>query len=192
MGCCNCCRRNIKPVQRPLITPDADIRSLEDRILDSKHLDSRGDYDFTNMVDDGNKHMRGGYPYNRPYGWKKVGLRVKGKYKNDNWLENNGGMNGGWAITYHGTRKECFNPICEQGYKIGPRAGFGKGVYSSPDIDVALTYSTVFRYNGVAYKGVFQNRVNPNGVNIVHGGNFWVCSNPEDIRPYALCIRKCN
>ena len=219
MGCCNCfskkkqpdpsvtsrrinnpIRRHLiapdkvgrsDPIRRPLITPDADVRYLEYSILDSKHLDSRLDYDFTNVADDGTKHMRGGYPYNRPYGWKIVGLKVISKYNNDNWLVDYGSMNGQWAITYHGTGKECFKPICEQGYKIGPGDCYGKGVYSSPNINVALRYSKVFTYKGVAYKGVFQNRVNPNRVNIVNG-NIWVCSNPEDIRPYALCIRKYN
>ena len=206
MGCCCNCfrkkkkqpdpcvtsRRNNDPMREPLIGPDADGRSLEYCILDSKHLDSRGDCDFTNVVDGGSKHMRGGYPYNRPYGWKKVGLRVKDKYDNDKWLVNNNKGKGEWAITYHGTGKECFNPICEEGYKIGPRDAYGKGIYSSPKIDVAAGYSRLFTYQGEEYQGVFQNRVKQTGANKVESGIIWVCSNPEDIRPYALCIKKCN
>ena len=44
------------------------------------------DYDFTYAKDDGKQYMRGGFEYKRPYGWKRLAVRVLGKYENDIWL----------------------------------------------------------------------------------------------------------
>ena len=53
-------------------------------ILESKKfLDPHQDYDFTRMTDDGREYHRGGH---RPYGWKRIALKVKGKYNDDTWL----------------------------------------------------------------------------------------------------------
>ena len=159
--------------------------------LDLKYLDPSFDYDFTKMTDDGTKYERGGYTYHRPYGWKRLAINVLGKYNNDDWLVNTEKSEGEWAVSYHGTNKEAFNPISEQGFKIGPRELHGKGVYSSPKIKVAQWYSSKFTYKGVEYNGILQNRVNPAGIRIPEKEHdYWICSNPKDIRPYALLVRK--
>ena len=49
-------------------------------------LDPKFDYDFTRQVDDGKKYYRGGYEYQRPYGWKRYAIKVLGRFENDMWL----------------------------------------------------------------------------------------------------------
>ena len=49
-------------------------------------MDPKFDYDFTNQVDDGRKYYRGGYEYQRPYGWKRCAIKVLGRFENDKWL----------------------------------------------------------------------------------------------------------
>ena len=159
--------------------------------LDSKYLHPQFDYDFTNMTDDGTKYERGGHPYNRPYGWKRIAIKSLGKYENNDWLVKTGANNGEWAVSYHGTSAKNFNSICKQGYIIGTHNFYGRGVYSSPLIEVALGFSKKFTYNGVEYQGILQNRVNPKAVSIVNNGRIWFCPNENDIRPYGLCIKKC-
>ncbi|KAI6657924.1 hypothetical protein LOD99_15642 [Oopsacas minuta] len=164
--------------------------SIEQNLIDSIYLDPYWDRDYTNLTGEHIKRMRGGYPYYRPCGWKRIAIKVTGKYSDDKWLGHTG-AEGEWAVSYHGTKKGAFDNICTQGYKVGTRAVYGRGVYSSPDINVAKGYAKQFLINGVTYLGIFQNRVNPKGVNIVNDGEFWVCPDPNDIRPYGLCVKRC-
>ena len=164
--------------------------------INSEYLNLRWDSDLTNTRDDGTKHIKAGYPYYRPYGWKKIAMKVLGKYQDDNWLCNTGkgshDIKGEWAVTYSGTNCSVFNNIAAEGYKVGPRGAYGRGVYSSPYIEEAAQYSKEFSYEGEIYKGVFKNRVNPDGVQIVYDGKYWLCPDPLNIRPYALCVQKVN
>ena len=164
--------------------------SQELHYLDSTYMDPSWDHDFTNESDGDKKSIRGGYPYYRPYGWKRIGIQATRKYRDATWLGHTN-SNGEWAVTYHGTKQAVFHKICEEGYKVGPRHLYGEGVYSSPYICEAKAYATEFKYKGVRYLGVFQNRVNPKGAKIEKDGRYWVCPNPADIRPYGLCMKAC-
>ena len=161
--------------------------------IDSTYLDPSWDYDFTDVSDGNAQFKRGGYTYYRPCGWNRIAIKVLGKYQSNIWLGQTGeGSNGEWAVTYHGTKYHVFNNIANKGYKIGIGAALGRGVYSSPRIDTAAAgYAKEFNYNGVTYKGVFQNRVNPKGMKVVNNGQYWLCPNKDDIRPYGLCVKKC-
>ena len=162
--------------------------SQELHFLDSTYMDPSWDYDFTDVLDGDNKFIRGGYPYYRPCGWKRIAIKVTGKYRNESWLGHTNSW-GEWAVTYHGTKQPAFDNICEEGYKVGTGAAYGPGVYSSPYISEAERYATEFEYEGVRYWGVFQNRVNSRGVKIVYNGKYWLCKNPANIRPYGLCVK---
>ena len=79
------------------------------------------------------------------------------------------------------------------------RAGngaFGKGLYSTPDIDVAATYAITFKYEGKEYKMVLQNRVNMSGTKEVAkektgaGAEFYVTSSSNNLRPYGVCVKE--
>ena len=45
-------------------------------LLDPEDLDHRYDYDFTKLKDTGKVFKRGEETYNRPYGWKRIALKV--------------------------------------------------------------------------------------------------------------------
>ncbi|RIB22093.1 hypothetical protein C2G38_1998868, partial [Gigaspora rosea] len=125
-------------------------------------LDPRFDYDFTNKKDIGKIFMRGSIQYKRPYGWKRFGLKVAGKYDNgdDKWL---GKDKNSWPVSYHGTAKHNARSIAEDGYDLskGKRFAYGRGIYSTPDIHIAEKYAEKFEFEGSIYVMVFQNRVNP-------------------------------
>eukprot|EP00800_Vazella_pourtalesii_P012174 TRINITY_DN288_c0_g1_i10.p1 TRINITY_DN288_c0_g1~~TRINITY_DN288_c0_g1_i10.p1 ORF type:complete len:330 (+),score=53.76 TRINITY_DN288_c0_g1_i10:35-1024(+) len=159
--------------------------------LDDKYLDSRWDYDFTNIDDGDTEFMRGGHRYHRPCGWKRIAIKVLGKYPDgEAWLGKNGSP-GEWAVTYHGTTKGAFNGICEEGIKIGQRNAYGRGVYSASHIEIAEGYATMFSHGGIMYKGIFQNRVNPKDMKIPdEEPDYRICPNEASIRPYGLCVKK--
>ena len=159
--------------------------------IDSKYLDPEWNYDFTRVLDGSQQFTRGGYPYYRPCGWNRIAIKVLGKYQNDIWLgKTGGGSKGEWAVTYHGTNSDVFNNIANEGYIVGNGDAFGRGVYSTPKIDKAARYASPFNYDGINYIGVFQNRVNPRGVNFEYNGHYWVCPDEDDVRPYGLCVKK--
>ena len=159
--------------------------------LDDKYLDSRWDYDFTNIDDGDTKFMRGGHHYHRPCGWNRIAIKVLKKYPDgEAWLGKNGSP-GEWAVTYHGTTKVAFNGICEEGIKIGQRNAYGRGVYSASHIETAEGYATMFSHGGIMYKGIFQNRVNPKDMKIPdEEPDYRICPNEASIRPYGLCVKK--
>ncbi|KAI6657927.1 Ubiquitin-ribosomal 60S subunit protein L40B fusion protein [Oopsacas minuta] len=55
--------------------------------IDHTYMDPSWDYDFTNISDGDTKFMRGGYPYYRPCGWKRIAIKVLGKYSDEKWLD---------------------------------------------------------------------------------------------------------
>ena len=179
--------------------------------LDIAQLDLKFDCDFTIMQRQfGERFERGGYEYNRPYGWYRVGLRVQNKYESDVWLgtsyrfDQHRSVPGEWPVSYHGTRRISVEGIVTEGFRAGGRALFGPGVYTCPSIDVvANLYAEPFQHtDGQWYQIVFQNRVNPYFLNIVDtvytrvGADYWVSYyqnvdwNVHHVRPYGILIRK--
>ncbi|GBB96653.1 hypothetical protein RclHR1_02800003 [Rhizophagus clarus] len=155
-------------------------------------LDPSYDFDFTNLYDFGVPFVRGMELYKRPYGWKRIALNVR-KYEHDKtWLGRVGNNPHEWPVSYHGTRKECADSIAKEGYLISKvkRSLFGKGIYSSPDINIAEGFAKQFDHNNVRYKVVFQNRVNPVGLQKYINDMYWVTLRDEDIRPNGLCIKR--
>ena len=169
-------------------------------INDLEMLDPAYDCDFTNMSDNGTNYFRGRKPYYRPYGWKRFALKVKGKYESDEWLGEDGyrtdSSQGEWPVSYRGTKADVSKNIAMQGYdmKVAIRDRFGKGIYSSPSIDVAESYAQKFPHEGESYMLVFQNRVSTEGLKIISSdetGDGEYCVQPDDslIRPYGMCIK---
>ena len=171
--------------------------------IDDSLLDSKFDYDFTGLVDDGTKYFRGGHEYHRPYGWKRYAIKVLGRFEDNKWLgqkgQRYGSSDGEWPVSYHGTGESASGSITQDGYKLskGKRFKFGRGIYSTPSIEVADKYATQFNYGGKSYKLVFQNRVSPEGLKILDTrmtgvGEYWVQPNETLIRPYGICMRQIN
>ena len=176
------------------------------RALNTNELDPRFDYDFTDVKDDGKRYVRGGFEYKRPYGWKRIAVKVVGKYQNDDWLGPDGirtrEARGEWPVSYHGTNMSNANMILKEGYKQGPRALYGKGIYTSPNLEmVQRLYAQEFTHGGKTYKIVLQNRVNPDRLNghleIIPasktgvGADYWLSpAYDNDVRPYGVLIRE--
>lgn len=170
-------------------------------------LDPGYDYDFTNVKDDGQRYMRGGFQYKRPYGWKRIAIKVVKRYDDDQWLGPNGIRTaeapGEWPVSYHGTNMTSAKLILKDGYKPGPGAKFGLGIYTSPSLEmVQRLYAQEFNYSGKTYNIVLQNRVNPDQSNghlqIIPasdtgvGADYWLSSAQDavDVRPYGILIRE--
>lgn len=176
------------------------------KTFDRNNLAPQYDYDLTDVTDDGNIYMRGGFVYNRPYGWKRFAVKVLGKYENDAWLGPDGERTdqapGEWPVSYHGTNMSSANMIVKEGYQPGPRALYGKGIYSSPSLEmVERFYAKEFDHQGKTYKIALQNRVNPDQgaghLEIIPasvteaGADYWLSpAHNSDVRPYGILIRE--
>ena len=161
------------------------------------------DVDFTYVKDDGKRYMRGGFEYKRPYGWHRFAVRAVGRYENDEWLGPDGirtsQASGEWPVSYFGTNVSSAEKIVKEGYKPGPRAKFGRGIYTSPSLEmVERFYAQEFSYDGKRYKIAFQNRVNPDPSHLVIisasetgvGADYWLSPKSDDVRPYGILIRE--
>merc|ERR1712137_1306730 len=157
--------------------------------------DKRGDRHYPSM-DAPPSLRRGGKWYDMPCnGELKRGLSVLGKFdQGDNrWLHEDG-IEGEWAVSYHGTGLHKGASIAENGFvwSHGQR-----GIYSTPHLEVAFKYASVVEHGGKCYQVVVQNRVNPSKVQEVQmsrrrGGRhvLWVVPWEDDIRPYGLILRE--
>lgn len=166
--------------------------TMSEAILDPKY-----NYDFTNKKDDGKVYKRGDQTYMRPYGWKRVALNIK-KYGGIGWL---GGTprgdrmeseDGEWPVSYHGTTKEFAEKIASTRYDLskGKRFKYGRGIYSTPDPEIAEKYAQVHTFEGQKYKVLLQNRVNMEGTEVITGMNYFVTATEENVRPYGLLYKK--
>ena len=169
-------------------------------------LDPGFDYDFSHVEDDGKTYMRGGFQYERPYGWKRIAIKVVGKYDDDTWLGPNGIRTeeapGEWPVSYHGTNVKSAKMILIEGFRPGQRQLFGKGIYTSPSLEmVERLYAQEFTCEGKTYKIAFQNRVNPDQRNghlqiipasqTSAGADYWLSpGGTADVRPYGILIRE--
>ena len=168
-------------------------------ILSPNMFDSRGNQGPNNYEREG---LRGDKIYKGPIGWTGHGLFVFNQYDggDNTWLGMTGKKPGEWCVAYHGTNIGYAQSILINKLKAGGRQAYsddydsnhpghkvGDGVYVTPEIGIAESYSTPI--NG--YKCVFMCRVNPKNVRIPTScPNYWVVSgNSNDIRPYRLLIK---
>ena len=172
-------------------------------IVSTDELAPEFDFDFTYVEDDGQRYMRGGFEYKRQYGWQRFAVRARGRYESDEWLGPVGmrtnEASGEWPVSYHGTDIKNAEKMVEEGYKPGPRAKFGVGIYTSPSLKmVERLYAKEFFYDGKRHKIAFQNRVNPDPdghLKIITaeetgvGADYWLSPNGKDVRAYGILIR---
>lgn len=91
-------------------------------------------------------------------------------------------------MLYHGTWKNTSGSIAQDGFSLSKsqRFMYGKGIYSTPSIEVAARYAKEFEHKGKTYKIVFQNRVSPAGLKVINFqttgvGEYWVQPKEEFI-----------
>ncbi|CAG8566391.1 10821_t:CDS:2 [Diversispora eburnea] len=161
------------------------------RVITDEFLNSNYHYDFTNTNDDGKTFTRGNKLYKRPCGWKRLALNVE-KFEDNKWLGCAGNDPLEWPVSYHGTQHTNVNSIADEGFLLSKskRFAFGKGIYSSPDINVAMPFAGRFIHDNVRYMVIFQNRVNPNDKTEIPLHNYWVTADDRNIRPYGLCYKR--
>ncbi len=87
--------------------------------------------------------------------------------------------------------------MSDEGYLLskGMRFSFGRGIYTTPELSVALRYADAFTYNGQKHKFILQNRVNPETIERISKvrtglGEYWISQNDFDVRPYGICFMK--
>ena len=178
--------------------------------LTKDQLDSRG-----NRVDGwGFNEKRGNVDYKPPKDWIGIGLKVWDKYDNGNndWI----GMSnkkGEWCVAYHGIGRNIHNSnkikqitslIYKTEFKPGegqihedhddiyhPGNKVGRGVYCSPDVDVAEYFSGAVDINGKLYKTVLMARVKQSAIRTCEDQkDYWVVNGTKDeIRPYRILYK---
>ena len=161
----------------------------------------------------------GGQQYTPPIGWTSYEFDIYHHYDNgdETWLKCNGN-NGEWAIAYHGTArainqnkqilriveniyktnlKPGVNQACAQHHNINKDTKLkykvcGKGVYLTPNITVAESYSAILNIDGKKYSVVLQFKVNPKTLRISNSHrDYWICDgNTNSVRPYRLLIKQ--
>ncbi|KAM9958092.1 hypothetical protein ACTFIW_013068 [Dictyostelium discoideum] len=161
--------------------------------INDSFLSPSYDYDFTSVTDS-IVHRRGSEVYTRPCGWMRFALNIN-KYNTETdgktWLGQCNGPNE-WLVSYHGTNDISCNSIAMEGFQLSKctRFAYGKGIYSTPSIEIARTYGKTFKKDNCEYVIVLQNRVNP--INLIKKDDiqYWISPNDKDIRPYGICIKK--
>jgi len=172
-------------------------------IIPEDALDPKFDFDFTSVHDTGLTFMRGNFQYRRPCGWNRIALQVTNKYEDNKWL---GGVThkfryaseaDEWPVSYHGTGTFNGKTMAQDAYEhsAGKNFPYSTGIYSTPDINVAVRYAEKFVHNDAEYRVVFQNRVNPATLSILSAadtncGEFWISPRDTDVRPYGMCTKK--
>ncbi|KAH7707585.1 hypothetical protein AAVH_25176 [Aphelenchoides avenae] len=168
---------------------------------DPEYFDSRFDFDFSDIKVDDKVYYRGGKQYQRPLGAKRYAIRVVGQYDDDKWLGKGGrrirASADEWPVAYHGTKEGCSGAIVSNGFDVskGQRFKYGRGIYCTPDPNVARAYGQDYAFNGRRYRMVFQTRVDPSVLQVVKqdgvdglSGEYWLVPNGKHIRPYGVCV----
>ena len=162
--------------------------------------DSKFDYDYKDIEESG--FMRGGRVFNRPSGWKKIALKISGKYGDDTWFgvgvgkrgkDEKQSLDGEWPISYHGPKNHnTIASIIENGYDINKntRSQYGKGIYSSPDIPIPESFAETFVHEGKRIKAMIMNRVHMSCTKVEKDGTIYVTTNDSMIRPIAILIKE--
>ncbi|KAH7716645.1 polyubiquitin 11-like protein [Aphelenchoides avenae] len=142
-----------------------------------EYFDRGFNFDFSKIKVDDAIYYRGGKRYQRPLGAKRHAIRVLGQYADDN---------GG---------------IVSNGFDLmkGQRFKYGRGIYCTPDPDVARAYGHDYTFNGRRYRMVLQTRVDPSVLHVVKAngadglsGEYWLVPDGEHIRPYGVCVYAVN
>ncbi len=184
--------------------------------FDISQFDVRGNRDFTSQADT----FEVGPPgrtrkYTQPIGWTRYGLKVLGRYTNDEWLQPFGDP-GNWYRAYHGTGNataadfgkpdasfdkkyagvDAAASIHAQGFRRARVHVHGDGVYCSPnptfpEKGYVTTAVLDTKFGTKAFKLMLQVAVNPDGVNTATPDpDIWVVENSENIRTYGILIKE--
>ena len=176
---------------------------------DDKYLDKKGNTIFYYSPEES---QRGGEKYQVPVGWMGFGIEVTERYGDKDWLANDGRY-GEWAVAYHGfgrsmgsdNLKSIIKTIIHDNLKPGGGQAYaqyddirhqgrkcGTGVYVTPKIDIAFSYSGCITLGKKMYRLVIMVRVNPSFVRIPSTQHdYWIVDGSvNQLRPYRLLIKE--
>ncbi|CAF3896022.1 unnamed protein product [Rotaria sordida] len=151
--------------------------------------------------------------YIQPAGWTRYGLKVLGRYTNDEWLDPFGHP-GNWYRAFHGTGNakavdfsnsnasfdaqyapiDAASSIHKTGFREARVNIHGPGVYCSPKPSfVENGYAGVAKLDTKigtkTFKIMLQVAVNPDGVKFATE-DIWIAKNSQDIRTYGILIKE--
>jgi len=158
---------------------------------------------------------RGGFEYDPPLGWIGFGLKVKGMYEDDYWIDKNNISN--WCNAYYGVGdgfslidnsdqikkiigiiiKSCFKPgqnqFCQNYqdiYHLCKKKGVG--VYFNPNINHAECYAGIININWTNYKVVLMVKIKPSSIrSSIENKEDWITNGSSDeTRPYRILFKK--
>ena len=195
----------------PSISKFYELKSIKYKLLIKEYnikehfFDNRGN--FLNPNSRKNK-FRGNEIYDAPYSWMGIGLKVLGKYENDNWLEDIC-YNSEWAIAYRGISSKDPNFIkkkliefiesldLKSAFMIFKKKMKDKrhwkfienGIYMTPNIKVAEKYTQTISFNNKKYKVLLMAKVKISEIQQPKGSKFWILNN-DDIRIYRVLFKE--
>ena len=156
------------------------------------YIDCRGNFIIKINNKDNTKER-----YYPPYEWIGIGLKVIGKYENDEWLLDDS-KDSKWAIAYHGVGgrlptklvKDKLQKKIKEGLKQGksqtkchsddirhPGKRIGNGVYLTPNINIVENYSGIISFNKERYKVALMAKVRIDKIRESKDINFWILTN---------------
>ena len=157
-----------------------------------------------------NNFIRGKEKYYPAYGWVGIGLKVLGKYKDDDSLITDSSKESKWSIAYHGVggnlpssevlkklstkvkdglkdRKNQYK--CNYYDKRNKRKKIGNGVYLTPNINICENYSGQILFNKSKYKVALMVKVLNEKIRELDDINFWIVHR-NYVRIYRISIKK--
>lgn len=177
-----------------------------------KSLDKRGNNYFYYSP---SHAKRGGEKYLAPIGWLGFGIEVLERYGADtDWIANDN-RPGEWAVAYHGfggknpgeSLKKIIKTFVLENLRPGggqafshaedrrhPKNKCGNGVYLTPNINVALSYSGVIPLDNKYYNIIIMARVNPRFIREpTNQPDYWILDGKSNqLRPYRLLFKESN
>lgn len=168
-----------------------EYKNIYDNILKNKeYFDIKGNKICFNS---NNNLVRGTEKYYPPNNWLGIGLKVKGKYENDEWLDP---RSKDWAIAYYSITqtkssnhpKEILKNIivknelsngnfqfkCSSDDKRNNGKKVGTGIYLYQDINMAEKFTNIIKINGKRYKVILMAKVLINKIKEPIDINYWI------------------
>ena len=123
---------------------------------------------------------------------------MRKKYPDTAWLGGIGGgirtdgVEGEWPVSYHGTKRRFAQEIARTKYDLakGERFKYGRGIYSTPNQEIAERFAEIYEYQGKRYKVIIQNRVNMEDTEHVKDMDYYVTKDEKNIRPYGILYKE--
>ena len=174
--------------------------------IDKKLIDYKGHFIIPNKS---NNFIRGKEKYYPPYNWIGIGLKVLGKYDDDDWIIDSS-KESKWSIAYHGVggnlpssevikklTKKIINGLKdgESQYKCSysdirhKNKRIGTGVYLTPNINICENYAGQIFFNKSKYKIALMVKVLNDKIREPEDINFWIV-NKKYIRTYRILFKK--